>query len=624
MGNTGTQDVAVAVGGVAVAGVPSAGQVPTAIDGTHASWQTGTSVQSVVPGANVTVDNTDPRNPVVASAVGGLSATTPIVCQFGGGQTTVVVAGVTTANPGVVTTTTPHGMAYNTYVSVAGVGGATQANGVNIATVLSPTTFSIPVNVTGTYTSGGTVTVLYVTSAYHGSMWPVGVNLPRFSWEWWACHTSPDSGGFLVSEGFGGAHAILFGFSPAIQGNIWTGSAITAIAGGYTAQIGEWFHARIGWDGTFVYVWINGILCNITPFAGPRQAQQGTVFVAGSDHSNFTGKIAMVRAFEGSCPLFTGASHHFVFTPERIFGSRWPSMVTSSNVAQSVAQFVAHYMGKPSGREIPDYGDGFAGRLHPGTLLNLTNGVASSLQPAPAPYWVADPTAPFSSLVEPARTRTFVPPVAAPGGVKIWDSVGRADSIPAFTSATVAGVVQTTAGSTEGGSLGPLVWQMYGPGPVGVFDNALICFDPNNSTILWVNNDSADMDIRADRRNAVGYASSAPIDGSQAYDLTIVFRMQDANNYLKAWVYHDQYANNFVRLSSVVGGGPTVLATWNLPNYTWTTLQIVASGSTVTGSVDGGQIGTQAGVTALQTQTKVGMLMGGTTAMRHKNFRVAA
>lgn len=61
------------------------------------------------------------------------------------------ITGITTANPGVVTTSSAHGLTTGAVVGIAGTTGATQANGVWVVTVLSSTTFSIPVNVTGTF-----------------------------------------------------------------------------------------------------------------------------------------------------------------------------------------------------------------------------------------------------------------------------------------------------------------------------------------------------------------------------------------------------------------------------------------------------------------------------------------
>jgi hypothetical protein len=71
------------------------------------------------------------------------------------------VAGITNANPGVMTTTLNHGFTTGQVVGITGVVGMSGINGVALtATVLSPTTFSIGVNTTGsgTYASGGVVT----------------------------------------------------------------------------------------------------------------------------------------------------------------------------------------------------------------------------------------------------------------------------------------------------------------------------------------------------------------------------------------------------------------------------------------------------------------------------------
>ena len=67
------------------------------------------------------------------------------------------VSGVTIANPAVITTSAAHGLFSGDTVTIASVGGATAVNGTWIATVLSDTTFSVDVNNTNAYTSGGTV-----------------------------------------------------------------------------------------------------------------------------------------------------------------------------------------------------------------------------------------------------------------------------------------------------------------------------------------------------------------------------------------------------------------------------------------------------------------------------------
>lgn len=84
------------------------------------------------------------------------------------------VAGATIANPSVITTAAPHGLASGQTVVIAGAGGATAVNGTFIATVLTATTFSVPVNNTNAWTSGGTVSHTGTAAASVG----VAANVP--------------------------------------------------------------------------------------------------------------------------------------------------------------------------------------------------------------------------------------------------------------------------------------------------------------------------------------------------------------------------------------------------------------------------------------------------------------
>lgn len=67
------------------------------------------------------------------------------------------VTGATNVSPIVITTSANHNLSSGDYALISGVGGNTAANGQFLATVISPTTFSIPVAGNGAYTSGGTV-----------------------------------------------------------------------------------------------------------------------------------------------------------------------------------------------------------------------------------------------------------------------------------------------------------------------------------------------------------------------------------------------------------------------------------------------------------------------------------
>lgn len=71
--------------------------------------------------------------------------------------TTRTISGNTLANPSVVTTTTDHGLKTGMYVTISGSNSTPSINGLWRVTVLTATTFSIPVNVT-VAGSAGTVT----------------------------------------------------------------------------------------------------------------------------------------------------------------------------------------------------------------------------------------------------------------------------------------------------------------------------------------------------------------------------------------------------------------------------------------------------------------------------------
>jgi len=94
------------------------------------------------------------------------------------GDQVLAVSAIAIANPGVVTTSLPHGLATGQQVLIAGVLGATEVNGVWTVTVLNSTTFSIPVSVTHAFAGGGLVSVaLYAnqTATYV---------LGDLAWEW--------------------------------------------------------------------------------------------------------------------------------------------------------------------------------------------------------------------------------------------------------------------------------------------------------------------------------------------------------------------------------------------------------------------------------------------------------
>ncbi len=89
---------------------------------------------------------------------------------------------------------------------------------------------------------------------------------------------------------------------------------------------------------------MNGFLTGITPFAGPRRAQFGQLYIGGSDHNNFFGKIACARAYEGSCPDFTGGGQSWPFQPTFTLTPIQPLDVIGYPSAQFGAQYLEHHL----------------------------------------------------------------------------------------------------------------------------------------------------------------------------------------------------------------------------------------------------------------------------------------
>ena len=82
------------------------------------------------------------------------SYTVTFIGTLGGESTVRSISSNTLANPTVVTTTTAHGYVSGDTVVISGSNSTPTINGSRVVTVISPTTFSVPVNVTTAGTAG--------------------------------------------------------------------------------------------------------------------------------------------------------------------------------------------------------------------------------------------------------------------------------------------------------------------------------------------------------------------------------------------------------------------------------------------------------------------------------------
>lgn len=402
--------------------------------------------------------------------------------------------------------------------------------------------------------------------------WPDGVEYGHFFWEFWAM-PGADAPGYLISDGYGGAHAILFGLLNfgtipgryQLGGNVWNGNSLTSFASDEGPAPNEWGHLAVGWDGANITTYFNGVPVGKTPYVGPRITPGGgqgcgRLLIGGSDHLNFRGRIAQVRGFENNNPREEiGSSVFATFAPQTVF---------------SVDGSLLSYFFHPS-MEIADLSrHGQYGRQHPGLVRSTANGVIAECAGCPLPQFVVDPTAPdFAHPNQPGQPPAPVDtPAAVPNGALIFDSFSRRSSTYALGG--LGGL-----GSSEGGLSGSKVWQTNETGssrqPFGILNGKGVLL-ANAAALAWVNigSGSTDFDIRTDRR---------PRNFGTGHNTGIAFRVVDSNNYFFAYSSNGADASQpeTLTVGHRVAGLRTVLASGVSIPTGWTTMRVFTTGAGV-------------------------------------------
>lgn len=499
-------------------------------------------------------------------------------------------------------------------------------------------------------------TQTYIGHVRHGQFWlPPPVTLGDFLWEAWikVANLQTVNGsqvpGYLISDGYGGAHALLWGFSQGAvdavlmpTGNIWNGSSGQGLAADEGAYPGEWIHYAVSLvndpaagSAKQTTVYINGIAVGTSSFTGTRQSKTtvsdgcGDLFVMGSNHDNLTGRLAQLRGFENFCP------HTYprkAFVPETNLGPQ----AYADDGTFTDCNFLASY--QLGGGIIPDLapigyngGSGTAKR-HPGAIYSagpeatgsVTRGIPNASASAfPMPRWVYDDNCPAGA---PNRDALTVPTLDVPSlspcpvGAKLFDSFDRAQQNYAWRSSPTLGSTDSRA------SLGSLAWTTHGITSSGLSSSVwgirygmAIPLSGTLGTTAEVDTGSATQDIRVTRRA-----------GSNGVNSTgICFRFQDRDNFWFAYPISDGAA---IRVGAYNAGtydkpdnGDAVPAfngysTAAVPS--WERLRVVASGTTITiyvgvdSNVDDAngfpvytwtQIGQLTSQTHLQSATKAGI-----------------
>ncbi|HEU4931449.1 MAG TPA: LamG-like jellyroll fold domain-containing protein, partial [Pyrinomonadaceae bacterium] len=401
----------------------------------------------------------------------------------------------------------------------------------------------------------------------YGNFWPAFTELGPFFWEFWAMPGNNASATYMLSDGYGGLHALLFGFSNLsasepgryeMSGNVNDGisgsSHIFSFGSDSGPAVGEWGHLAVGWDGQNIITYFNGVPAGKTPYALPRQSTgigngAGRLLIGGSDHSNFHGRIAQVRGYEGSNPRMS----RFVessFAPETVFSREGNLLSYYFSAAPIVA----------------DFSRGYLTGSHVGVPRGTTAGILADCDSCPPPQFVVDSTAPnFATNVAPQQVGVPAP-LAVPGGALVFDSFSRANSTYMFGG-------KGGLSSTEGGAAGPQVWQMKAGAdqllPFGILNGRVVLLGDDTSA-CWVNtgSTSGNLDIRVSRQRG---------RWGSGIDTGLSFRVVDHANYFFAYT-SDSIAspgNQFLNVGSFLNGARSMIASGVHIPADWTTLRVV-------------------------------------------------
>jgi Concanavalin A-like lectin/glucanases superfamily/Carboxypeptidase regulatory-like domain len=404
----------------------------------------------------------------------------------------------------------------------------------------------------------------------YGVFWQPNVNLGHFFWEFWAMPGPQAGATYLLSDGYGGAHALLFGFANyntsevgryQMLGNIFDGvldaSHITYFISDQGPAVGEWGHFAVGWDGQSIITYFDGVPVGKAAYARPRQTAGpvgggGHPFIGGSNHNNFDGRIAQVRGYEDRNPR-EDTSVEAAFAPETIF--------------QVDGNLLSYYF-RPA-QTIADLSHGYNSQGHIGVPRGTTGiGILYGCDSCPPPKFVIDPQAPNFVTGTPPHPVLVDNPAPVPNGATVFDSFARANSTYIFNG-------QGGLGTTEGGTAGPQVWQTNQPSaqpqPFGILNGRAVLL-ANDVALAWVatGTDTGSRDIRVDRH--------AGLYGS-GLDTGLSFRVLDSNNFCFAYTAESSATPGAQTLTVgyyLAGQRTELTSGLPLPNR-WTTLRVVTT-----------------------------------------------
>lgn len=441
-----------------------------------------------------------------------------------------------------------------------------------------------------------------VSHVNHGLFWQPGVEYTDCFWE--ALIKPSDGAEHFISAGYGGNHCLLFGAicdstGATLYANMFNSDTATLSEISTIEKIrpDEWAHVAVGFDGTRIVLFINGVPSSRLARTAPRKtadAFEGTLFVGGSDHSMFAGSVGAIRGFEGSIPI-----------PSLVDNSIRPAVnrITRPSVSLSGSMIDAAFVADYRKGDLRDYSSGLAGVLHHGVFGEANvdiSGEAGQYQsqlaydrdPTKYPVWALDPFA-FSNTAAAQKTQI--------AGTRIYDDFSRADVHYGNSASLGLGTTRVGGKAWSGTAYGILNGLAYCN--ASAFTSAIFTVITDagsgneDGTIIW--------------RRPV---ASMPAGESSTY--SFLFRYVDANNYTRLTI--DEFGQgNVYEYSS---GTPTQLGGTYTFSTDWTEVKVVLAGTALTVYKDGASLGGRT-MTANLTATSKGMALAG-TMLRISEFGV--
>ncbi len=364
----------------------------------------------------------------------------------------------------------------------------------------------------------------------------------------------PESGGYVISDGYGGVHVWLLGVADVndsmfvLSGNSWYGGVSTGLLSKDYIKKNTRHHIAVGLSGGYYVTYIDGVpswkVACTTGRKNWAAAGAGQLFIGGSDHQNFKGVIYNARMWEDKNP----------------FSIDGPTYVQQQFRAdEPYVSFAADYTNWQNST-FEDHSTGLFGVKHPG-VIHHSQAVYS---PAPIvstdslPHFIADSI--FKSPYVGAITSN-------PSGCKIFDAFERTDEVPAFDLPNID--------TTQSGTLGRKPYTFGNGGwSSGIYAGIIntYCYFSylgGGNNFVTVTGDSGDQDVRV---TSVSTASEQKV--------IAIARFTDDNN--KIYAAQD---GGSVNLYKIVSGSFSSLGSYS--GSAFSELKLVVSGSNATVYCDG-------------------------------------